>query len=38
VNTFLYWDAGHGADQDAEDFILWIDNVTGFSGRTRAGK
>jgi len=32
VNTFLYWDAGHGADQDAEDFIEWIGNVTGFSG------
>ena len=31
VNTFLYWDAGHGADQDAEDFIAWIGNVTGFS-------
>jgi hypothetical protein len=38
VNTFLYWDAGHGADQDPEDFITWIGNVTGFSGRTRAGK
>jgi hypothetical protein len=24
VNTFLYWDAGHGADQDPEDFIAWI--------------
>jgi hypothetical protein len=31
VNTILYWDAGHGADQDAEDFIAWIGNVTGFS-------
>lgn len=31
VNTFLYWDAGHGADQDAEDFIAWIGNVSGFS-------
>jgi hypothetical protein len=31
VNTFLYWDAGHGADQDTEDFIAWIGNVTGIS-------
>jgi hypothetical protein len=38
VNTFLYWDAGHGADQDPENFITWIGNVTGFSGRPRAGK
>jgi hypothetical protein len=38
VNIFLYWDAGHGADQDAEDFITWIDTVTGFSKKTKAGK
>ncbi len=31
VNTFLYWDAEHGADQDAEEFIEWIGNITGFS-------
>lgn len=31
VNTFLYWDAGHGADQDAEDFIVWVGSLTGFS-------
>jgi len=30
VNTFLYWDAGHGADQDAEDFISWMGIITGF--------
>jgi hypothetical protein len=30
VNTSLYWDAGHGADQDPEDFIAWIGNVTGY--------
>ncbi len=30
VNTFLYWDAGHGADQDPEDFIAWIGDVTGY--------
>jgi hypothetical protein len=31
VNTFLYWDAGHGADEDAEDCIAWIAKNTGFS-------
>jgi len=31
VNTRLYWYAGHGADEDPEDFIAWIGNVTGFS-------
>jgi hypothetical protein len=31
VNTWLYWDAKHGADEDPEDFIAWIGNVTGFS-------
>jgi hypothetical protein len=30
VNTFLYWDAGHGADEDAEDFIAWVGKVTGY--------
>jgi hypothetical protein len=34
VNTWLYWDAGHGADEDPEDFIVWIGNVTGYSKNT----
>jgi hypothetical protein len=38
VNASLYWDAGHGADQDPEDFISWIGNVTGFSKHSNAGK
>jgi hypothetical protein len=38
VNTFLYWDAGHGADQDAEDFIAWMGNITGFSKSVKADK
>jgi len=38
VNTFLYWDAGHGADQDPEDFIAWIGNVTGYSKLSSAGE
>jgi hypothetical protein len=33
VNALLYWDAGHGADQDAEDFIAWIAKITRFTGR-----
>jgi len=33
VNALLYWDAGHGADEDAEDFIAWIGGITGFSSR-----
>ncbi len=35
VNALLYWDAGHGADEDAEDFIAWIGRITGFRGRGR---
>ncbi len=27
VSTKLYWDAGHGADEDAEDFIAWIKHI-----------
>ena len=33
VNAWLYWDAGHGADEDAEDFVAWIGRITGFAGR-----
>jgi hypothetical protein len=38
VNTSLYWDAGHGADQDAEEFIAWVGTLTGFNIRDTAGK
>jgi hypothetical protein len=38
VNTRLYWDAGHGADEDPEDFIGWIGNITGFNKHVHAGK
>jgi len=30
VNARLYWDAGHGADQDPEELIAWIGQITGF--------
>lgn len=38
VNIRLYWDAGHGADQDAEDFIAWIGHITGFTKCVNTGK
>jgi len=38
VNTWLYWDAGHGVDQDPEDFIAWIGRITGFTRTVGAGK
>lgn len=31
VNALLYWDAGHGADEDPEDFIAWIGQITGYA-------
>ena len=31
VNSFLYWDAGHGADQDPEEFVVWMGKITGAS-------
>ena len=31
VNAWLYWDRGHGADDDPEDFIAWIGKITGFT-------
>jgi len=36
VNVWLYWDAGHGADEDAEDFIAWIGTITGLTRGHRA--
>ncbi|WP_306300401.1 MULTISPECIES: hypothetical protein [Streptomyces] len=29
VDTAVYWDGGHGANEDAADFIKWIAKVTG---------
>jgi acetyl esterase/lipase len=31
VNARLYWDAGHGANEDPEDFIAWIGAIAGLS-------
>jgi hypothetical protein len=29
VDSLMYWDAGHGANQDAADFITWMASTTG---------
>ena len=31
VSALLYWDAGHGADQDPEEFVVWMGKITGAS-------
>jgi acetyl esterase/lipase len=31
VNATLYWDAGHGANEDPADFVAWMAAVTGYS-------
>ncbi len=31
VNTWLFWDGGHCADDDPEGLILWIADICGFS-------
>lgn len=28
VNTKYYWDEGHGANSDAEDFLAWVAEIT----------
>jgi len=32
VNAAMYWDAGHGANEDASAFMRWIAEVTGYRG------
>lgn len=32
VDAAMYWDAGHGANEDAEEFIAWIGEITGYDG------
>ena len=31
VNSLMYWDAGHGANQDSGDLIKWIGSTTGYT-------
>ncbi len=30
VNTFLFWDGGHCADNDPQGFINWMDVITDY--------
>lgn len=38
VDARLYWDAGHGANEDGEQFIAWIGSVTGSDRHGGAGR
>ncbi len=38
VNAAMYWDSGHGANDDAADFITWIAKVTGYKAGATAAK
>jgi len=31
VNALMYWDGGHGANEDPDDFIKWIAHITGYA-------
>jgi hypothetical protein len=31
VDTWLFWDGGHCADDDQEGFIAWIGRITGYA-------
>ncbi|MBO3674770.1 hypothetical protein J5X86_06880 [Streptomyces sp. NEAU-YJ-81] len=33
VNALMYWDGGHGANQDPGDFMRWVGEVTGYQGQ-----
>ena len=30
VNASLYWDGGHGVNQDPEAFVAWVSEITGY--------
>lgn len=32
VDTYMYWDGAHGANEDAPAFMTWIGKVTGYRG------
>jgi hypothetical protein len=38
VNSWLYWDGEHGADEDPQDFIAWIGKIMGFGKYIHVGK
>ncbi len=29
VNSSIYWEAGHGANEDPAAFIAWMNRITG---------
>jgi hypothetical protein len=31
VDLAMYWDAGHGANEDPDAFVAWIGKITGYS-------
>lgn len=31
VNSLMYWDGGHGDNEDAPEFITWIGKLTGYT-------
>lgn len=31
VNAWMYWDAGHGANEDAPQLMTWIADITGYA-------
>ncbi|WP_328496456.1 alpha/beta hydrolase [Streptomyces sp. NBC_00414] len=33
VDAFMYWDAGHGPNEDPAEFMTWIAEVTGYKVR-----
>lgn len=33
VDSSMYWDAGHGANNDPEKFIAWANKVTGYTAK-----
>lgn len=34
VDAFMYWDGGHGSNEDPADFMAWIAKVTGYRKRS----
>ncbi|WP_433824708.1 subtype B tannase [Actinoplanes sp. CA-015351] len=33
VDSSMYWDAGHGANNDPEKFIAWANKITGYTAK-----
>ncbi|MBK7258633.1 MAG: hypothetical protein IPI01_12695 [Ignavibacteriae bacterium] len=38
VDAWLYWDGGHGANEDGEQFMAWIGEITGHGKGDHPGK